>query len=99
MTLESLHAAMNAPLPSCCAYHADQLPNGTCREGRDCPARKAEREASRDETDDQPPTPEDAMSWPYLLLLGVISAVVLGSALAFAMNNWALIEMSVSDFF
>jgi len=84
---------MHAPLISCCEYHADQLPNGTCREGRDCPARKAEREARRDET------PEDAMSWPYLLLLGVLSAVVLGSACAFALNNWALIEMSVSDFF
>lgn len=27
-------------LPTCCQYHkADQMPHGSCREGRDCPER------------------------------------------------------------
>jgi hypothetical protein len=42
---------------------------------------------------------DSAMSWPYLLLLGVFTSVILGSAVAFAFNNWPLIEIAASDLF
>lgn len=49
MTLESHRAAMAHPLPTCCEYHAAQLPDG-CQQGELCPARQQAREAA-----DRPP--------------------------------------------
>ena len=55
-----LRVAMDAPLQSCCEYHA--LPGG-CRQGRDCPERAAM------------PTPEQASGWLVALVLCVFCAV------------------------
>jgi hypothetical protein len=50
------------------------------------------------ENDASPTSPVDAMSWPYLLLLGVVTAVILGSACAWAITNWQLLELAALDF-
>lgn len=77
---------MTAPLPSCCAYHADQLPTG-CQQGTLCPARAAERARRAAET----PEPDawaqiESLIKPIATYGALILAVFLALALILAPN-------------
>jgi hypothetical protein len=45
------------------------------------------------------PSPEDAMRWPYGILLLVLLFVALGAAAAFTFAHWPAIEAAARRFF
>jgi hypothetical protein len=45
------------------------------------------------------PSPEDAMRWPYAILLLVLLFVALGAAAAFIFANWPAIKAAAPGFF
>ena len=60
--------------------------------------RESQTRWDREQADTPPYEAEAAMAWPYVLLMVVLTAVFLGSLAAFALENWALIEQAVADF-